>query len=82
MGTEAPAMTCTDDAKLAADADFMKWIADLEKVIREWEGKYGNLPYEIPLSESTGLWCWHIYYANEFSPEDAFAEDQTYWGDC
>jgi hypothetical protein len=82
MGNETPALTCTDDAKLAGDADFMKWIADLEQVMRDWGAKYGNVPYEIPLAESTGLWCWHPYYADDYSPEDAFSEDQTYWGDC
>lgn len=74
-------MAYAGDALIAQDTKFVAWIADLEAVIKAWADKYtnGELPYDLPLADGTGLECWHVMYADGYSPSDAFNEDRSYW---
>lgn len=71
--------TKEDEAELSADAKFMAWVGELDKLIAEWGEKHGGHPYGGPIAESTGLSAWYVYYADGDSPEYAFSEDRTYW---
>ena len=53
--------------------------ADLERIMQEWDLVYGNLPYTLPLLDSTGLECWKCFYIDGYTPEHTFAEDQQAW---
>lgn len=68
---------------LVQPMSFADWCArlnahheHLRKTEDGFEG-YGD----GPVTEQTGAECWLTYYADGFSPEDALAEDRTYWGD-
>lgn len=67
------------DKALTADEDFMEWFAELEGIISAFGKTVGEHPYGKPLAKSTGMKCWHDFYAEGFSPQDAFDEDRTYW---
>ncbi len=69
------------DQPLATDAQFMEWIAALEKIMDEWaySGGEGRTPYGLPLHETTGLECWHDMYRDGFTPQEAFDEDRDNW---
>jgi len=69
------------DQPLSADAAFMTWIADLEKVMEQWGTTHGDgsSPYTLPLHEGTGLECWHDMYSEGFTPKEAFEEDRSNW---
>lgn len=67
------------DQPLMADVAFLEWVAKLEDIMRAWGAKYGNLPYDLPLAEGTGLECWHDSYKDEMTPQEAFDSDQSYW---
>lgn len=74
-------MAYAGDALIAQDKTFMDWIADLEAVIKAWADKYtnGDLPYDLPLADGTGLECWHQLYADDMTPQQAFDEDRSNW---
>ena len=59
--------------ELIKDTDFMEWFEKLKRV-PHLEAGYGE-----PLEISTGMQCWHEYYRDGFSPEDAASEDMSYW---
>ena len=67
------------DAKCAENVSFMAWVADLEKLMSEWDAKHNNLPYTLPLSDSTGLRVRLDSFEDGMTPRDAFASDQSYW---
>jgi len=58
---------------------WQQWLDHLESIMREWDAKHGNLPYALPLAESTGLDCWRDSYDDGMTPADAFASDQSHW---
>ena len=58
---------------------FEGWLEKLEAVMREWDKAWGNLPYTLPLSDSTGLECWREYYDDGYTPEATFYDDQSCW---
>lgn len=67
------------DKPLVADAKFVAWMAELEKIVGDFGEKHEGHPYGAPLAKSTGLDCWHDYYTSDYSPQAAFDEDRTYW---
>ncbi len=79
--TQSAPMKYSADEQYANDAEFLAWVAELEVVISEWATKHcdGESPYGGPLAESTGLDCWHIYFTDGDTPDDAFATDRSYW---
>lgn len=78
MRSEIRTHTQNDDP-IAGLPGFAEWIGNLESIMREWDAKHGNLPYTLPLSESTGLDCWHDAFADEMTPQETFDSDQSYW---
>lgn len=67
------------DAKYANDAPFLAWVKSVETLMAEWDGRYHNLPYTLPLEDSTGLACWHDCYSDGMAPQQAFESDQSHW---
>lgn len=63
----------------AEDAKWQSWLSELERIMGEWQAAWGNLPYKLPLRESTGLDCWREYYDDEYTPERTFYDDQSAW---
>lgn len=63
----------------ADDAKWQEWLTELERIMGEWDSKYHNLPYTLPLRDSTGLDCWAEFYNDGYTPERAFGEDQQAW---
>lgn len=74
-------MAYADDAEISQDTDFMRWIAALENIVREWGAKHlgGETPYDLPLADSTGLRCWYDSYKDGMTPQEAFDSDRSYW---
>ena len=78
----------TDRAALeGATPDFAaweSWLSELERIMRAWDDKHGNLPYSLPLTsgehEGNRL-CWMDSYDDGMTPQEAFDEDLTYWAD-
>lgn len=62
------------DKPLVSDPKFMAWVAELETMMDRWNRPYGD----GPLSETTGLMCWHGYYLDGYTPKDALIEDMSY----
>lgn len=60
---------------------FGTWIAQLEHIVRDYGQKHlnGDVPYGIPLRESTGLLCWHEMFAEGTTPREAFEADRECW---
>ncbi len=72
--------TAQDRDNRVADRVFAdEWLPELERLMAEWDGKYGNLPYALPLRDSTGLDCWREMFDDGLTPERAFGEDQQAW---
>ena len=74
-----PTMAEVNDAR---DTVFVVWLAELEKIMGEWDAKYGNLPYALPLdrAEDNGnVCCWRDSYDDGMTPQQAFESDQSYW---
>lgn len=68
----------------AKDEAFSKWLDELEAIMREWDAKHGNLPYELPFDRSSdngNICCWRDYFDDEMTAQEAFDSDQSYWGD-
>lgn len=61
------------------DAKWQAWITELEGIMAEWDRAWGNLPYKLPLKDSTGHECWREYFDDDYSPERAFYDDQSCW---
>lgn len=70
-----------EDRAGAEDAEFAEWLAALERIMGEWDRKYGNLPYALPLKSSTGLDCWREMFDEQMTPQEAFDEDQSSWSE-
>lgn len=68
-----------NDKVIAKDTEFMAWIGQLEDVLKEWGRKHGEVPYGLPLSESTGLSCWYDSFRDDMTPQEAFDSDRSYW---
>ena len=64
---------------LNGEPTFDQWVTDLERIMGEWDAKHGNLPYTLPLRDSTGLDCWRDGFDNDYTPQEAFESDQSYW---
>ena len=71
--------TAATDPHTGGKLTFDMWMERLEAIMREWERAWGNLPYKLPLAESTGLDCWREMYDDGHSPQAAFWEDQESW---
>ncbi len=71
--------TAATDPHTGGKLAFDMWVEQLETIMREWERAWGNLPYGMPLSSSTGLDCWREMYDDGYSPQAAFCEDQQAW---
>lgn len=72
--------TAQDHDNRVADRMFAdEWLPALEQVMRDWDTSWGNLPYTLPLAESTGIDCWREMFDNGLLPDDAFFEDQNSW---
>lgn len=56
-----------------------EWIPALESVMSDWQKSWGDLPYRLPLKDSTGLECWRVYYDDCLTAEQAFWADQENW---
>lgn len=55
------------------------WLPALEQAMREWDRAHGNLPYKLPLSQSTGIACWREMFDDGLTPDEALREDQRAW---
>lgn len=64
---------------LNGEPTFDQWITELEHVAGEWDAKHGNLPYTLPLRDSTGVGCWHDFFEDGLTPQEAFDSDQSHW---
>ncbi len=78
-GAAMPTHHYSDDEPLVRNAEFMEWMADLEKIVASFGEQHEGHPYGGPLIKSTGLWCWLPYFDDGYSPKEAFAEDRSYW---
>ena len=73
--------TAATDPHHSGKLTFDMWIERLETIMGEWERQWGNLPYTLPLKESTGLACWLEMYDDGLTPLHAFWEDQESWSE-
>lgn len=68
----------------ARDEKFKAWLDEFEAIASAWDKlAAGNLPYSLPLDRSEGnsnLLCWCDMFDEGMSPQEAFLEDQRYWG--
>ncbi len=71
--------TAPTDPHTGGKLTFEMWLDQLEGHMRGWDAQWGNLPYLLPLADSTGLDCWREMYDDGMSPLDAFWEDQNAW---
>jgi len=63
---------------------FTEWLAELERLMTEWDQQYGNLPYGFPLDKSPdngNVLCWRDSFDDGMTPGEAFASDRQYWED-
>jgi len=67
------------DSHTGGKLTFEMWIEQLESIMREWITHWENLPYRLPLADSTGLDCWRDMYDDGISPIEAFWADQESW---
>lgn len=58
---------------------FSFWVHELERIMQKWDATHGNLPYRLPLADSTGLECWQEAFDDGMSPQEAFDEDRHCW---
>ena len=73
--------TAATDPRTGGKLTFDMWMDLLEAIMRDWQTSWGNLPYSLPLADSTGLDCWRDSYDDGLSPLDAFHADQECWED-
>ena len=62
---------------------FEEWCKALDahhENLRETEAGFEGYGHG-PATEQTGTECWRDYYDQGDTPEDALAEDRTYWAD-
>lgn len=72
--------TPQDSDNRKADRVFSdEWLPELESIMQDWDRSWSNLPYSLPLKDSTGLDCWRDMFDDGLTPEQAFAEDQLCW---
>lgn len=64
-----------------SEPTFDQWVTELEHIASVWRDKNGNLPYRLPLCDSTGLECWRIHFDDDMTPQQAFDSDQSYWAE-
>ncbi|MDX2308105.1 MAG: hypothetical protein NW216_07700 [Hyphomicrobium sp.] len=67
--------TAATDPHHGGELTFEMWLKRLDDVMRDWQTSWGNLPYILPLADSTGLDCWREMYDYGLSPQDAFWVD-------
>ena len=67
------------DADLVCDAGFVAWVGQLEAAIADFDKRTGVVLYGAPLSETTGLECWHDMYVDGMTPQQALEEDLKHW---
>ena len=67
---------------VATGASFSEWMDILEKLMGEWDGKYHNLPYPLPLDrakDNGNICCWRDSYDDGMTPQECFDSDKMYW---
>jgi hypothetical protein len=74
--------TAAADPHTGGKLTFEMWLDALEVIMKAWDDKHGNLPYDLPL-ERTGhpgnVNSWRDSYDDGMTPQEAFDSDQTYW---
>jgi hypothetical protein len=76
MCSEIAKEWAAEDRAGARDQEFSEWCDKLEVIMRAWDVKHGNLPYELPLDRDAG---WRDCFNDDMTPQEAFDSDQSYW---